>query len=283
VKERQNEHLDHLIRGSLDSLDWRFQRLPRSRGADPLVACIRGNLTDFAFCAGQADCLKGSLAAIGEVQGSELQRTGWTIDRARAGRRSASPIYMSRENDFGRITKGAITGLVAGLVGSWAANQFHSVWSKLKEEEQNPEVARLSDRGGRPDTAAAKEKVAAGEPAEEDATVAIASKVSSSVLDRPLTRKEKHQAGVAVHYTFGAASGAFYGAIAEVAPLAKIANGVGFGIWIWLAAVEVALPALKLTQPPWHYPFRMHAYSFISHLVYGTVTEQVRKTLRSAL
>jgi len=51
---------------------------------------------------------------------------------------------------------------VAGLVGSWAANQFHSLWSYLAGEEQNPDVARLSDRGGRPDTAAAKENVASG-------------------------------------------------------------------------------------------------------------------------
>ena len=80
---------------------------------------------------------------------------------------------MSRSPGFEQITKGAITGL-AGLVGSWAANQFHS----------------------------------------------------------------------------------------------RILSGAAFGVGIWLAAVEAALPTLKLTQPPWRYPFRMHAYSLISHLVY---------------
>jgi hypothetical protein len=71
---------------------------------------------------------------------------------------------MGRKPNFERITKGAIAGLVAGLVASWAANQFHSLWSHFTGDEQNPEVARLSDRGGRPDTAAAKEKVASGGP-----------------------------------------------------------------------------------------------------------------------
>ncbi len=177
---------------------------------------------------------------------------------------------MNRNPGIAQIARGAIAGLVAGVVASWAANQFHSLWSHVKGE-QHPEVARLSDRGGRLDTAAAKEKVASGEPPKEDATIAVASKVSTGAFDHALTEKEKHQAGVAVHYAFGAASGALYGALAEVTPLVKIVGGLGFGGFF------------KLSAPPWRYPFRMHAYSFISHLVYGAVTEQVRKTLRSAL
>jgi putative membrane protein len=190
---------------------------------------------------------------------------------------------MSKESDLKRVIKGAVAGAVAGIVASWAANQFHSLWSHVAGEEQNPEVARLSDRGGRPDTAAAKEKVALGEPPKEDATVAIASEVSKAVFDHPLTKKEKHQAGVGVHYAFGAASGALYGAVVELTPMTKIAQGAGFGLGVWFAGVEVAIPLLGLSEPPWRYPFRMHAYSFISHLIYGTVTEQVRKSVRSIL
>lgn len=190
---------------------------------------------------------------------------------------------MNKKSGFKRVVKGAAAGLVAGLVASWAANQFHSLWSVVAGEEQNPEVARLSDRGGRPDTAAAKEEVAAGGTPPEDATVTIASKVSEVIFDHPLTKKEKHQAGVAVHYAFGAASGALYGAVAEVAPSTTIGGGAGFGTGVWLAAVEFVLPTLGLTRRPKHYPLRMHAYSLISHLVYGAVTERVRKTLRSVL
>jgi uncharacterized membrane protein YagU involved in acid resistance len=167
---------------------------------------------------------------------------------------------MRGNPDFGQITKDAIAGLVAGLVASWAANQFHSLWSRFTGDEQNPEVARLSDRGGRPDTAAAKEKVASGEPPEDDATVAVASKISTGAFDHTLTEKEKHQVGVAVHYAFGAASGALYGALAEVAPLVRIVEGLGFGGLVWFAGVEVAIPLFKLSAPPWRYPFRMHAY-----------------------
>jgi putative membrane protein len=190
---------------------------------------------------------------------------------------------MSKESNLKRVIKGAVAGAVAGIVASWAANQFHSLWSHLAGEEQNPEVARLSDRGGRPDTAAAKEKVASGEPPQEDATVTIASKVSKAVFDHPLTMQGKHQAGVGVHYAFGAATSALYGAVAELVPVTKIGQGSGFGLSVWLAGVEVAIPLLGLSKPPWGYPSRMHAYSFISHLIYGTVTEQVRRCVRSIL
>lgn len=189
---------------------------------------------------------------------------------------------MSKKVFLGRVTKGALAGLAGGLVASFAANQFHSLWSRLRGEEQgHPEVAKLSQRGGRPDTAAAKEKVASGEQPQQDATVTIASKVSSTVFDRSLSSREKHRGGVAVHYVFGAASGAFYGATGEIIPLVKVINGLAFGLSIWIVAVEVTLPALKLAAP-WKYPFRMHAYSLISHLIFGSVTEQGRKSLRGA-
>jgi hypothetical protein len=103
---------------------------------------------------------------------------------------------MSRHTIFGLVTKGAMAGLAGGVVGSFAANQFHSLWSEFRGEEQG-EVARLSQRGGRPDTAAAKEQATSGEPPQEDATVKIASKVSNTVLDHPLRATEKHQAGAA--------------------------------------------------------------------------------------
>ncbi len=182
-----------------------------------------------------------------------------------------------------RIAKGAIAGLLGGIVASWAANQFHSLGSKVRDEEQNQEVVKLSARGGRPDTAAAKEQAGATDKPQEDATVIIASHASRSLLGQSLNADQKHVAGVAIHYAFGAVSGAFYGAAAEVIPSVKVMKGLGFGIAIWLAAVEVALPLLKLAEPPWRYPVRMHTYSLISHLIYGSVTEQARRNLRSAL
>jgi hypothetical protein len=53
-----NEHLDDLIRRSTCSLAWRFHCVPRSRRADPLLARVRGDLSDPTFCDGQTDGVK---------------------------------------------------------------------------------------------------------------------------------------------------------------------------------------------------------------------------------
>jgi hypothetical protein len=181
---------------------------------------------------------------------------------------------------LGRIGNGALAGLAGGIVASWAANQFHSLWSHLQGDEQHPEVTRLSQRGGRPDTAEAKEDAAGGKAPQEDATVRVASKVAAAVTDSPLSREEKHYGGVAVHYLFGAVGGAIYGAVAGVAPVVTMGRGLAYGAGVWLGAVELALPAAKLAKPAWKYPVRMHVYSFLSHLVYGAVTEGVRAQLQ---
>jgi uncharacterized membrane protein YagU involved in acid resistance len=150
----------------------------------------------------------------------------------------------------------------------------------VQGDEQHPEVARLSQRGGRPDTAKAKEDAAGGKAPQEDATVTVASKAAAAVIDSPLSREEKHYGGVAVHYLFGAVGGAIYGAVAEIAPVVTTARGLAFGTGVWLGAVELALPAMDLARPVWEYPLRMHIYSFLSHLVYGAVTEGVRAQLQ---
>jgi hypothetical protein len=56
-KEKTNEHLDDFICGSAGSLDWRIHYVPRSRRADPLATCIRGDLSDIAFFARDTVCL----------------------------------------------------------------------------------------------------------------------------------------------------------------------------------------------------------------------------------
>jgi uncharacterized membrane protein YagU involved in acid resistance len=83
------------------------------------------------------------------------------------------------------------------------------------------------------------------------------------MFDQPLTKKENHLAGVGVHYAFGATSGALYGAVAELAPLTKIAQGTGFGLGVWFAGVEVAIPLLGLSEPPWRYPRHHDDFEFV--------------------
>jgi uncharacterized membrane protein YagU involved in acid resistance len=77
--------------------------------------------------------------------------------------------------------------------------------------------------------------------------------------------------------------GGVYGALTELSP--KVASGAGmpFGAALWLAADEVAVPALGLSKKPTESPAPIHAYALASHLVYGLTTDLVRRVVRRVL
>ncbi len=182
-------------------------------------------------------------------------------DKRRKGRR--------QETD---VLKGLVAGLVGGLVASWAMNGFQALSSKVSEE-----IEKMQDDGS------ARQSKKKEEDGGDDATVKAASAISEGVFDHKLTKKEKKVAGPAVHFAFGSATGAFYGALAEVAPLVSTGAGLPFGAIFWLAADEAAVPALGLSKPPTEYPLSTHANALASHFVYGLTTDLVRRVVRRAL
>jgi putative membrane protein len=90
-------------------------------------------------------------------------------------------------------------------------------------------------------------------------------------------------AGPALHYGFGALTGAVYGALAELVPAVTWGAGAPFGTAVWLGADEVTVPALGLSGPPWESPPSVHARALGAHLVYGLTTEGVRRLARRLL
>jgi hypothetical protein len=83
-----------------------------------------------------------------------------------------------------------------------------------------------------------------------------------------------------MHYLFGATMGAIYGAYAEHRH--PDASGAGFGMTVWLAADELAMPLLGLSGSTLQRPLEMHLQALVAHLVYGTVTEATRRALQPA-
>jgi uncharacterized membrane protein YagU involved in acid resistance len=68
-----------------------------------------------------------------------------------------------------------------------------------------------------------------------------------------------------------------------VAPFVTIGDGAGFGTGVWLLADELAVPRAGLSKPPKEIPLTTHVYALASHLVYGWITETVRRAVRRAL
>lgn len=169
------------------------------------------------------------------------------------------------DTDYGEtdIMKGLLAGVAGGILASFLMEQFQAAWSAASEAMQSSKK-----RGGRkPDPA----------------TVKAANLIAEKVTGRKVPADYKPLAGEAVHYGVGATAAAVYGVMAEVVPIVTIGNGVGFGTGVWLLADEMAVPAAGLSKPPKEIPLTTHLYALVSHLVYGWITETVRRAVRRAL
>ena len=149
--------------------------------------------------------------------------------------------------------RGIAAGIAAGLVASLAMDGFQKLWAK-----------------------------AVPMPAADDpATVKAAQKASRAATGKYFAKEDKAAAGQWVHYLFGAGLGGAYGLLAEYRPEITIGFGTGFGLGTGALFDEVAVPLAGLSEAPSEYPAATHAYSAASHLVFGTVSEGVRRVLRS--
>lgn len=154
-----------------------------------------------------------------------------------------------------RHWRGIIAGLVGGVIAAGAMSLVHKGFRAQSTERQQS----------------------------EDATVRVADSVSRWLVNRPLPDDKKPLAANIVHYAFGAGVGALYGGVADVAPRVIVAFGLPFGVAVWLGAHVIMVPALGLAAPPTRQPASKEAPEFGLHLVYGAVTEVVRRLVRRAL
>jgi putative membrane protein len=150
--------------------------------------------------------------------------------------------------------RGLIAGALGGLAASFLMGPVHALAQKAGPPKKKQEV---------------------------DPTEKVAAAVSENVLDHTLTRREKKAAASVVHYIFGTAVGAVYGVAAETIPAVRTGFGSLFGAAVWLGAHVIAVPALGLAAPITKSPMTTEAGEFGAHLVYGTVSEGLRRAMRS--
>jgi hypothetical protein len=165
--------------------------------------------------------------------------------------------------------KGIFSGVVGGLAGTWAMTETQRAWTHAVDGDV-PESA-----GGKHDARDWQER-----SEHQNSNELAAQAIAGYVLGRSLTRQELRLAAPAIHYLFGAAMGAVYGAYTEQRETR--ASGAGFGTTVWLAADEVAMPLLGLSQSTAVRPLEMHLQSLVAHLVFGAATEMTRRTIRAS-
>jgi putative membrane protein len=107
--------------------------------------------------------------------------------------------------------------------------------------------------------------------------------LAEQVAGHALTPAVKSAAAEGIHWGFGATVGAAYGVMAEFYPAATAKDGASFGIALGTLTHEGALPAMGLAAEPEGQTMRERASEMTSHVVYGVVTEFVRRWVRKAL
>jgi putative membrane protein len=146
------------------------------------------------------------------------------------------------------LAKGIIAGLIGGLIGTLAKTFAERMFPpRTHGEPEPPEV--------------------------------LAEQVAGHELDSDT----KAVAAEAIHWGFGAAVGAAYGALAEYYPAATAKEGASFGMALEALTHESALPALGLSASPEDQTVRERASEMTSHVVYGVTTETVRGFVRKLL
>ena len=168
------------------------------------------------------------------------------------------------------VHQGMIAGAIGGLVGTWAMSEAQRLWTRVVDGDA-PQSA-----GGRHDARDWQER-----SEHQNSNELAAQALAPYLVGRRLTQQELRFAAPLIHYGFGTALGAIYGAYA--ARRHGEGSGTGFGTTVWLAADEIAMPLLGLSDSTARRPIEMHLQSLAAHLVYGVATEMTRRVVRARL
>jgi putative membrane protein len=142
------------------------------------------------------------------------------------------------------LAKGIVAGLIGGLAGTVAKTLVERMFPPRTRGEQEPQEA---------------------------------------LAGHELSPEARAMAAEGIHWRFGAAAGAVYGALAEYFPAATAKEGASFGMALEALTHETALPALGLSAEPEDQTTRERASEMTSHVVYGITTELVRRFVRKLL
>lgn len=154
-----------------------------------------------------------------------------------------------------RVARGVTAGLIAGAVAAFAMDRFQALVSPL-----------LPSSGD-------------SEPATEKA----ADSVAQRAVGHDLPDEDKPLAGQAIHYALGIGLGVAYGVVAEFRPSVTAGYGSAFGVATATLLDEAVVPAVGLGAAPWDAGVAGNLFSYASHLVFGGVTELVRRQVAGTL
>lgn len=145
-----------------------------------------------------------------------------------------------------------VKGLLAGLIGGVVATAAKTVAERLYPPRTH------------------------GEPEPQEV-------LAEKLAGHELVGTQKEISRGAIYWGFGALTGAAYGALAEYYPAASTKDGAAFGMALSSLTHGSVLPVMGLAAKPERQTGRERTSEMASHVVYGVVTETVRRVVRKVL
>ena len=173
------------------------------------------------------------------------------------------PLFSPRPS----LWKGALAGLVGGVVGTFVKSQAEPVLQDLGERWFPPSPAETERPGA--DVQGHPERMPPAELAQD-------------VTDATLDEDQKLAAQEGIHWAFGTSAGAAYGVLAEYTG-AEAGYGVPAALALFAGTHASTLPALGLQASPAKLPAAWWVWEAGSHVVYGLTVDLVRRGVRRAL
>ncbi len=158
---------------------------------------------------------------------------------------------MAKQHVPESLSKALLAGLAGGLAGSAA---------KVVAEKLFPPRTQ----GQAPPPKIVVERVADAADAQPSETV-------------------KKAATEGIHWSFGTLTGGVYGVAAEFSPRITAWRGAAFGLGLNRLMHEGVLPHAGFAAPVKDQPAQERVSEWVTHAVYGVVTEVVRRAVRKRL
>lgn len=173
-----------------------------------------------------------------------------------------------------KSSRSLVRGLLAGAVGGALGTVVLTVFQKASLEG-----TRLAEEKLGTDHRFTREQEGLAQQFEQ-AHIQTAQKTATAVGTQLPAEHQKSAAPV-VEFAFGIACAAVYGALAEYVPAVTQGFGTVYGATLFAGASEVVLPALGWVPSPADRTPVQHGGGLAGNVVYGAVTEAVRRAFRS--
>ncbi len=151
----------------------------------------------------------------------------------------------------GSLSKALLAGLAGGLAGS-AAKVVAEKLFPPRTQGQTPPPQLIVDR-------------------------------AANAIGADPSQTTKKAAGEGVHWVFGTVTGGVYAVAAEYQPRVTSWRGAAFGLAVNRLMHEGMLPYTGLVEPVKDQPAQERVSEWVTHVVYGVVTEAVRRAVRKRL